>query len=340
MKNICFISVYIFSMALSACLPDKNLLVPDVKESLAQHLFEAANSRDMIHNPVNNTLYISNGAEVLHYDMANGALLDTISLGGELIGMDISPDHSQIAVADDVVTGGFVKIHLLDTKTHASSVLTIPSASGESGTYSIAYTDNNNLLSTSDYSGSGRVPFRYIDLTNETVSFENSINKRSMLSKNADHSLVTFSQSNNSSGPYGIYNPSTLSMALNASAGAFLYDIAIDRSSSFLAVPTYQSLRFYDVSGNLMDTFPAATYGAPLGVAYNPVKDLLYVPWAGTSLIGVFNALDHSFIENHSIPYTFTWHGNWGMNDGHIKISADGTQAFVQVSSGIYSFKL
>ena len=308
-------------------------------QSLDGHLFPAANSRDMIHNTKNNTLYISNDTEILQYDMASGALLDTIVVGGQLLGLDINLDYSQIAVADNTVADSQVSVHLIDTLTHGISQLSFSADFMESGTYSVAYTSDNNLVSTSTLGGSGWVPLRHVDIDSEVVLYERSVRQSSMLSANPDDTLIAFSESNISGGPYGIYDYNSLTMSLTDRASSFLYDIAIDRTNSYLAIPTAQGLRIFDTSGNLITMIPASTYGAPLGVAYNPVDDLLYVSWANSSTVGVFNSLTHDFIENINIPYTMSWHGNWGMSDGHIKISDDGTQALLQVPGGIYSFR-
>lgn len=310
------------------------------KNNLDGHLFPAANSRDMIYNARNYTLYISNGTEILQYDTATGALLDTISSGGELRGLDINSICSQIAVADDTVVNSTVSIHLIDTQTHSISDLSFPAAFSESGTYSVAYTSDNNLVSTSEIGGSGDVPLRHIDVISTDVIYQYLVSDGTILSANPDDSLIAFPETGTSAGPYGVYDYNSMSMTTTGNVNAPIYDIAIDRTSSFLAIPTYRDLRIYDMSDNLITTIPSSIYGEPLGVAYNPVKDLLYVSWAGSSTVTVFDSLTQVFIENINTPYSLGWNGNWGMEDGHIKISDDGTQAFIQVPGGIYSFRI
>lgn len=116
------------------------------------------------------------------------------------------------------------------------SQVSFPASFLEAGTFSVAFTADNNLISTSEFGGSGPVPLRHIDLDTGVLLFESTINQRSILR---------------------------------------VPTIVADLTE--FTIPTYQSLRIYDVDGKSVSEFPASTYGPPEGVAYNPADDLLYV---------------------------------------------------------------
>ncbi|BCE01344.1 YncE family protein [Marinicellulosiphila megalodicopiae] len=320
------------------------LTVNVVELQIKANLFAASNSRDMVHNPANNTLYITDGSDVLHYDLLSGQLLERISVGGNLIGIDINQNNSQLVVADGTrfenTSSRFddeVNLYFIEIDSHVVSSMVIDAEFGESGSYSVLYLPDNKIMFTTDYAGSGGVLVRIVDLGSDAVLYERSIEQRTMLNANNDRSIIVLSESNSSAGPFGIYNIET-NLTKRGRTDSFLYDISIDRNNEFVAIPSIMSLKIFDNIGNLIIRIDSENYGIPLGVAYSPVSDLLFVPWADKSSIGIFNSITNEFVENISIPHIMNWHNNKGMNDGRIKISKDGSLGFVQVVGGIHSF--
>jgi hypothetical protein len=60
----------------------------------------APNRVDMVHDQNRNLLYISSGGDVLRYDLNSHQFLPPFQLGGDLKGMDLSPDANTLAVTD------------------------------------------------------------------------------------------------------------------------------------------------------------------------------------------------------------------------------------------------
>lgn len=80
----------------------------------AEGFFIPASSRvDMVYDDNRHLVYITNGNSLLRYDLSTASFLSPIQLGGNLSGIDISPDGNTLAVADR----SGVWIHLVDLQT-------------------------------------------------------------------------------------------------------------------------------------------------------------------------------------------------------------------------------
>ena len=63
-------------------------------------LIPAANRVDMVYDDARRLVYISQGPQILRYDVDADAFLSPLAIGGDLGGMDLSPDGQTLAVAD------------------------------------------------------------------------------------------------------------------------------------------------------------------------------------------------------------------------------------------------
>ncbi|HWA02890.1 MAG TPA: hypothetical protein VG819_05100 [Rhizomicrobium sp.] len=69
--------------------------------ALAEGTFvPAANRMDMAYDEIRHVLYISNGPELVRFQVSTKTMLDPIAIGGQLTGLDISPDGKTLAVED------------------------------------------------------------------------------------------------------------------------------------------------------------------------------------------------------------------------------------------------
>ncbi len=123
----------------------------------------AASRVDMVHDAVRDTLYISSAGQVLRHRLATATFDAPFVLGGNLKGMDLSPDGDTLAVADQTRTATEVWVWLIDLPTGTAQKVTFPRAFGEGGTFSPAFAEDGALLLSGTYEGSGWVPLRRYD---------------------------------------------------------------------------------------------------------------------------------------------------------------------------------
>jgi hypothetical protein len=99
----------------------------------------AAARRDAVHDAARNRVYISNGGQVLRYATKYDVFRSPIVLGGNLGGLDISPDGKTLVVADRSVSATEAWVWLVDLDTLAARKMPVPVAFYETGTYSAVY---------------------------------------------------------------------------------------------------------------------------------------------------------------------------------------------------------
>lgn len=133
--------VAVHAHELSAAVIDM-LALPPV-HSADWTFISAPNRVDMVHDPIRNFLYITSGGQVLQYDLKAQQFLSPYQLGGNLKGIDVSPDAQTLAVADNGQTG----IVLIDLSTgYTKRVAFTPASSYEEGTFSVAYGNDGNIF--------------------------------------------------------------------------------------------------------------------------------------------------------------------------------------------------
>src|ERR1044071_3561347 len=126
--------------------------------------FISAPSRvDMVYDSGRDTLYITSGASVLRYHLGTNSFLTPFNLGGNLAGLDLSPDGDTLVVADRTRTQANTWVHVVDLRTGEAQKALFPRAFREGGTFSVAYGRDNRVLVTGTFEGSGWVPLRRLD---------------------------------------------------------------------------------------------------------------------------------------------------------------------------------
>lgn len=313
----------------------------------ADGTFIAAPDRtDMVFDQARNVVYIANGDRVLRYDVAQQSLLEPIVLGGYLKGIDISPDFNTLAVADAAgvqnpdgsVSEGWV--HLVDLATLTDHKVTFPiSGWGEYGTYSVAFTRNGELLTTSRYAGSGWAWMRRLDLATQTWTLVLSVHQDTMLAASADGSAVAFAESNASDGPWGVYYPATGDIVQRQGytdgTAWSNFEIAVNAGGTQFAIPTYDGTFFYD--GLYQKTAVIGEYAAsqPIGAAYDPIRPRAYFPWAETGEVRVYDMQSMQLLGSYDFNDTFDHVGAQAYVQGRTRISPDGTWLMVTVTGGV-----
>jgi len=284
---------------------------------------------DMVHDPKRNLLYISGGDSVLRYQLDSKKFLPPLELGGDLRGIDISPDNDLLAVADAANNNGSIGIHLVDLNTGADSHVTFRAESLEGGTYSVAFGADGAVWITSTFQGSGQVPLRkYVPASKHTMVVA-SINQDTMLAASADRKYIAFAEANNSGGNYGRFRSSANGLPRPLQAKAFLYEIGISRDGSQLAVPVYDKVVLSGAAAQKLDESEV------LDATYHPQRDFVFLARAGISTIAVYETTNYTMVKELDFGDKFDWIGNHAFQAGRLRLSSDGKFIFCTVQGGI-----
>lgn len=302
--------------------------------------FIAADGRtDIAYDTARQVLYISGGARLRRYDMAAQAFLSPIALGGTTMGMDISADGRFLAVANGSRDAKANFVDIVTLKTGKVRRIAFPLASGEGGTYSVAYDADGKLLVTSKYEGSGSTPLRRYDLaTGVTEKLATSLTE-AMANPSANHRHIGIVEGNSSNGPYGRYVTGDASYKSTSHLDYWLFEIGMAPDGAQTAVPTYAGTFIIDIVADsrtaprVVGQYPGQT---PVGVAYAPSGDVVYFPFAKSNFVAEYDRRTMTELRRFTVPGTFDWGGNLGFQEGRVKVSSNGRFLFVTLDSGVF----
>jgi hypothetical protein len=213
----------------------------------------------MVYHSARDTLYITSGGSVLRYQLSSNSFLTPFNLGGNLAGLDLSPDGNTLVVADRTRTEANVWVHVVDLRTGAATKAPTAREFMEGGTFTVAYGDNNQVLVTSTFEGSGSVPLRRFapatgawSKLNSLFPDGGSIDQNTMLAASGDRSVVGFAESNSSDGRWGSYNVLNNAVAHRTwytdGTSNFNFEIGVNRNGTQYAIPTYSGTFVYNAN--------------------------------------------------------------------------------------------
>jgi hypothetical protein len=284
---------------------------------------------DMIHDLKRNRLYITAGDSLLQYQMDSKTLLPPITLGGNLRGLDISPDGDWLAIADSTADNGRIWIFLMDLRAQTNSRVTFHSQSVEAGTYSVAFGADGGVWVTSTLSGSGFAPLRKYTPKTRTSFEAGSVSKNTMLTASADHKMLALAQANSSPGSYGQFGYRAVQLPNMVQAKGFVYEIGISRDGTQMVVPVYDQVY---ICGSPVSQLPEREC---IGVVYHPQRDFVFLAQAGSSLIEAYDSRTFAKVKELDFGSKFEWRGGKAFEDGRLRMSNDGALLFCTVMGGI-----
>jgi len=300
---------------------------------------------DMVYDAARDTLYVTSGGSVLRYQLGSNTFLAPFDLGGNLGGIDLSPDGNTLAVADRQRADTTVRIHLVDLQTGQPRTVSFPRGFGEGGTFTVAYAGDGALLVTSTYEGSGWVQLRRHDpATGATTVVASSITQNTMLASSGDGSVVGFAESNISDGRFGRYRVADGNLLRKSGytdgTGWFNYEIGVNRDGTHYAIPTYGGTFIYDA--NLVRVGTVGQYAGPqpIGVVYHPVENTVYFAWAGSTEVRAHDTASLAQTAGYDFEHSFTHPGNHAFTQGRLRISRDGSLLFATVNGGVRYLRL
>lgn len=311
-----------------------------VDAQVPNFLVNAADRADMVHDLNSDILYVTNGDEIVRYDIGNRSLLAPIAIpGANLLGIDLSPDGNTLSVTDrNEANSQENRVHIIDTNSLNQREVRFQQQSLESGTWSTSFTSNSEVLVTSSFAGSGNVPLRLLNLNNDTTQTLISVRQNTMLTPSADLSVVAFAEANSSGGPFGRYRIADGEIAENGT-NSFNYEIGVSRDASQYAIPGFSGLEFYDADLNFIEEVSPGSTAAVIGLAYSPVADLVYLAWhsfdGSETSIQIWDTNTLESIGTIDSSDQFDWIGNGAFREGRLEVSRDGSYLFATVDGGV-----
>lgn len=299
---------------------------------------------DMVHDAARGVVYITDQGNVLRYDERNDVFLPALALGGQLGGLDLSPDGKTLAVTDRASSAAEVWVHLIQLDTLAQSRLVAPKAFYEDGTWTAVFGGDGTLFVTSRFAGSGWVPMRRFNVASGDYSTIASVRQDTMLAASGNGNEIAFAEANISDGAWGVYNISLNRLdrrtGYTNGTSAFNWEISANATGTQFAIPTYFGTYSYDDTYNRTASIGAYAGPTPVGVAYHPVENLVYFPWSGTREVRLYDAQTMTQIDAFDFEDDFVWIGNHAFVQGRTRLSRDGSLLMVSVSGGVRILRL
>ena len=305
-------------------------------------LIPVSNHQDIVFDATRDLLYITtDDGDLERFNLNTQTLLNPIDVGNVLNGADITPDGSQLVIAEDVTSGGQGLVHLVDLTDNSVNTAAYTLEFGEIGAWDIAVSSDNTAFVTTDFGGSGWTPLRELDLSTGTFSTlteasgsgpNGAVRQNTRIQRSADRSLFSFTEPNISSGPIFTYNATDDTFNAGINTNAFLGNVsAVNRDGSIVAVDVGNDLALYDDSFNLLFTVPNLDEGA----IFSPVDDILYVVDDISDEIVAYETSDWSELTRFEIGEDVGSADSFFSYDQVLEITDDADFLFVRTDSGI-----
>lgn len=295
----------------------------------AQISINISNPNDMVFSSSQNQLYITtDGGTIQRYDLGNQALLSPFSVGGILNGADITTDGNFLYVTQGIAGPTQGILEKVDLSTGMKTDLFYALASNEGGGWDVAIGSNGLALMTTKFNGSGWTPLRQIDLTTGTISVRsdtpgsgsgNQVRGSTFLDRSFDRELVYIQEWNSSAGPAFTYSATSNTFSSAVQFNVFQSQGAVSRDHSLLATLTYPNTTI-----TLNDFTPVtgfANYHS--GIAFDPVRDLLYLVNTNQNTIDAFDTHTWQLIQSIAIGQSIASSSDY-FGAGYLVASEDG----------------
>ena len=322
------------------------LLVCPFKQVEAVGTFIPAPSRvDMVYDSTRDVLYITNGDSVLRYQLGTNTLMTPFTIqGASLNGIDISPDGNTLVVTDKRRLDPHVWVYAIDLQTQQTRQLLMTRSFMEGGTYAVAYANDNTVLLTSIFEGSGWIPLRRLDPVTGAWSELAQVRNNSMVTSSGDLGIIGYAEADSSDGPFGRYRVAdgNLLKKFGYTDGTswYNYEMGVNSNGTQYAIPTYNGT--YICDANLVKYRVIGQYAGPqpIGVVYHPVENTVYFAWSGTTEVRAFDTSSFAQTAAYDFEHSFVNTGNWAFTQGRLKMSRDGSLLFATVAGGVRYLRL
>jgi hypothetical protein len=309
----------------------------------AQVFVPAPARKDMVHDAARGVVYITAGDRVLRYSVKYGTFAAPLVFGGDLRGIDLSPDGRTLVVADGLFRKSRAWVWLVDLETEVARQAFLPtSAYYETGTFSAVFGADGKVYTTSSCSCSGWMPMRKLDPATGAWTELASLRDDSMLVPSGDAGTIAFAQVDTSDGSYGLLRVGTGEIVHRQGSGnatgRFNWEIGTNRSGDQFVLPTHGGAFVFGADYARLAILGASTLAKPAGVAYHPVEPEFYVPMSYSGQLVAHDAATLAPVRSWPLFYRFALPTYWTIDAYDVartRISRDGSLVMVSVPGGV-----
>ena len=297
---------------------------------------------ELAHHPELHRLHITQGGEVLRYDLETQEFLPPYTLGGLLRGVAVSPDGGTLAVADATGTPTQVHIFLLEIGSGAVNEVSFPRVGDETGTHALTYSNSGQLFITSAGLADGLGTLRRYDPATGNAVNLRSLRVNSELSPEVYGTYLAFAETGAPIGDVGSYTTPSLSQGAFISASTTAVQVAVGVDAGDVLLATESGLEIFSrFSGAWFDTIGTGVADRPLGVAsaYQGDSPVLFLPWVATNTVRVLDAYTYALLEELDLGETLPAAPTGLFPSGRARLSPDQGYLFVFVDGGVRALR-
>ncbi|HEY1174261.1 MAG TPA: MBG domain-containing protein [Verrucomicrobiae bacterium] len=288
---------------------------------------------DMAHDAYRNVLYLTSGTSVLRYGMVEQGYMNPFVLGGNLKGVDMSPDGRWLVIADEDTTAENNWVHIVNLETGQRRKVNFERVAGEGPTEFVAFgSDGRAVISSSRR-------LRSLNVTNDHL-VEIETTAAYQLKASGSGAFIALGAIENGNGTVGVYSvAATNILAGTYSEGQTLIDVGIEqREEQTIAVSQGRAV-FLNASRQMVDSVGNGSTDGPLGAAYHPFEKRVYLPWLNTPEVRVYDTDTFTEVGRYSsgtVPYV-----TGGDNrEGQAKVTRSGDLLLVANRYGVRYIQL
>lgn len=286
------------------------------------------NRADVVYDDSRALLYVSAGDSVHRYDPETGAELAPVVLGGQLAGMDLSPDGNTLAVADATLNG----VHLLDLDSGETSAVVFNGIGG--GTRELAYDADGKLLIT----GTGESLVRYDPETTATPfpSHEwlrqHYIGPKAHIGASGDRRSIGIVSTDNW-GHWQEYMAGDDTVNEHTTGwGWVAWSISGNADGSQFAICTNATVVLAQAGSNEFSVISTVT---PFGLKFSPSTSSIFAPSYGSAEMLEYDADTGGVINRYDLDHTIGWNYDGAFYWPRLSVAADNSLVCVTVPGGI-----
>jgi hypothetical protein len=301
-------------------------------------LIKANGAADILYDDAHDLLYITSGKQVLRYQVGTATFLAPITIGADLMGMDLSLDGTTLAVADNTYDSKSNTdwVHLINLATLTDTKVSFALTFMEGGTISAVYGSDGALFVSSKFLGTGgQVPIRRIDPASSAVTTVDTAEVAGVLTHSGTRGAIAyFGTEGETVGDYTVKNRR---ITHGQGSGSGVSGLGVNQIGSLYAVSGKEGTYFLDKTLQRNGDLIGKLFNGPVSSAFHPDKPLVYFPWAGTQEVRVYNTRTRTQVGTFNFQDGFTFPGTvrpYAPGTRAI-LSKDGRLLFVTVSAGV-----
>ncbi len=310
----------------------ENLLIPI--SDRRDHVFDASRG---------NLIVSTAGGTIERYDISSKSLLNSISLGTSLNGIDITPDNQFLYVSENQSSGDSGRLYKVDLDTESQTTLSFALDAGETGVWDVNIGLNGNGLVSTVHDDTGTIRIRDLstDLDIVSISVDNPLVTSAIhFVRSFDHINIMFAESNSTANTkMWVYN----SLLKNDEFSSFTHE-GIPLSNVMSGLNFNTSRIGIKANSNELLVINRFADEPPLranidgGLVFHPKRNLLYAVDSSANQIVAFTASSATELYRISINEDVT--AATSFDRGVMSITDDGNTLFLSTPSGIRMFTI